>query len=145
MANGVVEACWLHQLLVELHNPYRGPLWSTATTSAPSTSPPTPFSTSTPNMLRLIFTLSMSALSPGTSVSYTSRPLLSSSTSSPRGCPPRCSRSFGPVSTSVVATVSTARGVLGPLGLCVYRVVGTYVGRSPTPRLYDCNHSLEIN
>jgi hypothetical protein len=35
--------------------------------------------------------------------------------------------------------------VLGPLGLRVYRVVGACVGRSPTPRLYDCNHSLEIN
>jgi hypothetical protein len=32
-------------------------------------------------------------------------------TSSPRGCPPRCSRSFGPVSMSVVARVSTAEGV----------------------------------
>jgi hypothetical protein len=36
--------------------PSRSPLWSTVTTSAPSTSSPIPFSTSTPSMLRLIFT-----------------------------------------------------------------------------------------
>jgi hypothetical protein len=37
-------------------------LLSTATTSAPSTSAPTPFSTSAPSILRLIFNLSASAL-----------------------------------------------------------------------------------
>jgi hypothetical protein len=87
--------------------PCRGPLWSTVTTSAPSTSPPTPFSTSAPSMLRLIFTLSVRALPLGTFVFSMSRRLLRSSTSSPRGCPPQ---SFGPVSTSVVARVSTGRG-----------------------------------
>jgi hypothetical protein len=85
--------------------PCHGPLWSTATTSTPSTSRPTPFSTSIPSMLRLIFTLSASALPSGTFMSSTSRRLLSLSTSSPRGCPPQCSRSFGPVSTSVVDRV----------------------------------------
>jgi hypothetical protein len=53
--------------------PYDGSLWSTATTSALSTSPPTPFSTSAPSMLRLIFTLSASALQSGTFVFSTSR------------------------------------------------------------------------
>jgi hypothetical protein len=71
--------------------PYRGPLWSTVTTSTPSASPPTMFNTSTPSMLRLIFTLSVSALPSGTFVSSTSRRLLSSLSSSPMGCPPRCS------------------------------------------------------
>jgi hypothetical protein len=37
------------------------------------------------------------------------------------------------------------RLVLGPLGLRVYRVAGPCVGRGPTPRLYNCNPSLEIN
>jgi hypothetical protein len=102
VANGVTEAYWLRRLLGELHS---RPLWSTATTSTPSTSPPTPFSTSAPSMLRLIFTLSTSALPSGMFVSFTFRRLLSSPTSSPRGCPPRCSQSFGPVSTSAVAIV----------------------------------------
>jgi hypothetical protein len=53
--------------------PCRGPLWSTATTSAPSTSPPTLFSTSAPSMLRLIFILSASALPSGTFVFSTTR------------------------------------------------------------------------
>jgi hypothetical protein len=105
VASGVAEACWLRHLLMELHSPCHGPLWSTATTSVPSTSPPTPFSTTTPSMLRLIFTLSASVLLSGTFVFSTSRRLLSSPTSSPRGYPTQCSRSFGPVSTSTMARV----------------------------------------
>jgi hypothetical protein len=97
VASGVAEACWLRHLLVELHSPCHGPLWSTAITSVPSTSPPTPFSTSAPSILRLIFTLSASVLLLETFVSSTSRRLLNSSSSSPMGCPPQCSRSFDPV------------------------------------------------
>jgi hypothetical protein len=62
-------------------------------------------------ILRLIFTLSVSALPSRKFVSSTSRRLLSLPTSSPRGCPSRCSLSFGPVSTSVVPRVSTMGGV----------------------------------
>jgi hypothetical protein len=53
--------------------PYRGPLWTTAITSVPSTSPPTSFSTSVLSILRLIFTLSVSALPLGTFVYSMSR------------------------------------------------------------------------
>jgi hypothetical protein len=71
--------------------PCRGPPWSTTTTLASSTSPPTPFNTSASSILRLMFTLSVSTLPSGTFVSSTSRRLLSSPISSSRGCPPRCS------------------------------------------------------
>jgi hypothetical protein len=87
--------------------PCRGPLWSTVITSVPSTYPPTPFSTSAPSILRLISTLSASALPSGTFVSSTFRRLLSPLTSSARGYHPRCSQSFGQISTSVVARVLT--------------------------------------
>jgi hypothetical protein len=87
--------------------PCRGPLWSTVITSVPSTYPLTQFSTSTPSMLRLISTLSASALPLGTFMSSTFRRLLSSLTSSTRGYHPRCSQSFDQISTSVVARVST--------------------------------------
>jgi hypothetical protein len=66
-----------------------------------------PFSTSAPSMLRLIFTLSASTLSSRIFMSSTSRRLHSLPTSSPRGCPPWCSRSFDPVSTSAMARIST--------------------------------------
>jgi hypothetical protein len=112
VANGVAEACWLRQLLQELHSPYRGPLWSTATTLAWSTSPPIQSNIGAPSMLRSTSTLSVSASPLEMCVSYTSRRPPSSPTSSPGGCPRRCSPSFDPVSTSVVARVSTAGGVI---------------------------------
>jgi hypothetical protein len=91
--------------------PYRGPLWCTVTPSALSTSPSTPFSPNAPNMVRLIFTLSTSALPLGTFVFSVSWWLLSSLTSLPRGYPPRCFWSFCPVSTFAVARVLTVEGV----------------------------------
>jgi hypothetical protein len=60
MANGVAEACWLRQLLQELHNPL---LWATpiyndnVSTVYLSTNPISHHHT---NMLRLISTLSVS-------------------------------------------------------------------------------------
>jgi hypothetical protein len=101
---GFVRCLWNYTTL------YHGPLWSTATTSAPSTSPPTPSNTSAPSMSRLIYTLSVSALSSGTFVSSTSRRFLSSPTSPPRHCPPRYSQSFGSVSTTAVSRVHTGGG-----------------------------------
>jgi hypothetical protein len=73
VANGVAEVCWLRQLLVELHSPLS---WVTLiycdNVSAVYLSTNL-FSTSAPNMLRLIFTLSESALPSGTFLSSTSQ------------------------------------------------------------------------
>jgi hypothetical protein len=93
--------------------------WSSATTSAPSTSPPTPSSTSARNMSRSIFIRQRTGRLWSCSF-FTSRPPPSSPTSSPRGFRRWCLRSFGPVSTSAVARVSTAEGgvrVLMHMGL----------------------------
>jgi hypothetical protein len=76
-------------------------LWSTATTSAPSTSPPTPFSINAPSMRRLISTLFERRSPSAKSASSMSRHH-SSLTSSRRVFPPRCSMSLDPVSTSAV-------------------------------------------
>jgi hypothetical protein len=76
VANGMAELCWLRQLLVELHNPLS---WATLVycdnISAVyiSTNPVQYQRTEHDNMLRLIFTLSASALPSGTFVSSTSR------------------------------------------------------------------------
>jgi hypothetical protein len=73
MANGVAEACWLQQLLVELHSPLsRVTLVYYDNVSAVylSTNPVQHQRTS---MLKLIFILSVSALPLGTFVSSTSR------------------------------------------------------------------------
>jgi hypothetical protein len=61
--------------------PCRGPLWSTATTLVPSTLSTNVVQHQGTSMLRLIFTLSTSALPFGTFLSSTSRRLLSSPTS----------------------------------------------------------------
>ena len=58
--------------------------WSTATTSALSTCPPTPFSINTPSTLRLIFTSCRSVLLLVMSASCTVRHRHSTPTSSPR-------------------------------------------------------------
>jgi hypothetical protein len=73
MANGVAKACWLRQLLQEFHSPCRGPLWSIATTSARSTSPPTLSNISAPNMLRSTSTSFVSVSPLEMCVSSTSR------------------------------------------------------------------------
>jgi hypothetical protein len=85
---GFVWCLWSYTTLCH------GPLWSIATILALFTSPPTPSNISAPSILRLIFTLSASALSSETFVSSTFRRLPNSSTSSPRGCPPRFSQSL---------------------------------------------------
>jgi hypothetical protein len=72
MANGVAEVVGFTSCLWSCTTPCHKPLWSTATTSAPSTSQPTPFSISAPSMLRLIVTLFTSALPSGTFVFSTS-------------------------------------------------------------------------
>jgi hypothetical protein len=113
VADGVTEAAWLRRLLQELHSSLkRSTLVYCDNVSAMylSTNPVqhqheacgarSPFSTSFASV-----SLSMMC------GSFMSRPLLSSPTSSPRASLRRCSRSFGRVSTSVVARVSTA-GVL---------------------------------
>jgi hypothetical protein len=117
--------------------PYREPLWSTTATSTASTSLPTSFSTSTRSMLRLISISSASALPSRTFVFSMSQRLPNSPTSSPRGYPPQCSRSFGPDSTSVMARVSTSGGVrelivIEAHGLCVFRVFDPVCGEGPT-------------
>jgi hypothetical protein len=66
MANSVAEACWLRQLLVELHNPLlRATLvyCHNVSTIYLSTNP---VRYKTLSMLRLIFTLSVNALPSGT-------------------------------------------------------------------------------
>jgi hypothetical protein len=76
VANGMAEVCWLRQLLVKLHNPLS---WATLVycdnVSAVyiSTNPVQYQRTEHDSMLRLIFTLSSSALPSGTFVSSTSR------------------------------------------------------------------------
>jgi hypothetical protein len=118
-------------------------LWSTATTSASSTTP-TQFSwcpsTSAPSLLRLISTSSMSVLPSGTFGSSTSQRLPSSLTSSPRGCPPRCSRSFSPISTFAVATISTTGGLecgyMWGAMRSVIRVVGPLCVEEAQPLVY---------
>lgn len=82
---------------------------SIASTSLPSTSLSTQSSTSTRSMLSSIFTSSVSALLSGTSVFSTSRRARNLRTASPKIFCPRCSQSFGPVSTSILARVSTTR------------------------------------
>jgi len=72
---------------------------STATTSAPCISPPTPTSISGRSMWRSIYT-SCATESPSAMFGYSmSRLPPSLLTSSPRDCPPRPSRSFAPAST----------------------------------------------
>jgi len=71
--------------------------WSTATTSAPSTCPPTRFSINAPSTLRSIFTSCGSVLLLVMSASCMFRHRLSTPTSSPRDFCHRCSRSSGPV------------------------------------------------
>jgi hypothetical protein len=84
------------------------PLSSTVTTSAPSTSPPTPFSTSARSISRSTSTLCGNVWPSVMSVSCTCRRHPSSRTSSRRVCLLQCFWSFSPVSTFAVARVSTA-------------------------------------
>jgi hypothetical protein len=110
VVNGMKEACWLRQLLVELHNPLPQATLvycDNVSTVYLSTNPVQHQRT---KHVEMIFTLSTSALPLWTFVSSMSRQLLSSLTSSPWGCPPRYSQSFGPISTFLVVTVSTAGG-----------------------------------
>jgi hypothetical protein len=105
--------------------------WFTTTTSTPCTSSPTPSSISAPSTLRLTFSLCASTLPSVMFEFYMFRLHHSSSTSSPRVFLRRCSPSFGPVSTSTVARVSSAGGVrvvflavvhrthIGPVKACV--------------------------
>jgi hypothetical protein len=86
-------------------------LSSTATTS-PRFASPTLCSTSARSTWR---STSTSSVSMSQSAMFVSRQLRSLATSSPRGSHPRCSRSFGPISPSVMPRVVTAR----VLDLCI--------------------------
>jgi hypothetical protein len=87
-------------------------LSSTVTTSAPSTFPPTLFSTSVRSMSRSTSISSGNALLSVMSASCTFRQPPSSWTSSRRVYPLWCFQIFGSVSTFVVVTVSYVPGVL---------------------------------
>jgi hypothetical protein len=99
VANGVAEASWLRQLLVELHSPLTKSTPSTATTSAPCTSPPTRFSISVRSMWRLTCTSFVTGWLLVMFGFSLYRPPPSSLTYSPRVFLPRPSRSSGPAST----------------------------------------------
>ena len=62
IANAVVEASWLRQLLHELHTHFHVLCWSTATTSACSTYLLTQYNINTPSILRSISTSSKNRL-----------------------------------------------------------------------------------
>ena len=96
VANAVAEATWLRQLLTELHAPLPK---TTYTVTVLSTCPPTPFSTSAPNMWRPTFISFGNMLLLAMSVSYMYGRLHSMLTSSLRVCRLRCSLIFGPAST----------------------------------------------
>jgi hypothetical protein len=85
VANGVVEASWLRQLLHELHSPLQRATLVYATTSARSTSPPIPCSISARSTWRLTCTSSASVSLPVTFGFSASPPRCNSLTSSPRG------------------------------------------------------------
>jgi hypothetical protein len=110
VANGVAEACWLRQLLQELHAPLtKSTLVYCDNVSAVylSTNPIQHQRTKHVE----IFTLCGNAWPSVMSVSCTCRRYPSSQTSSRRVCLLQCFRSFGPVSTFAVARVSTTGGV----------------------------------
>jgi hypothetical protein len=85
----------------------RRALSSTMTTSVPSTSPPIPFNISAPRMSRSTSTSSKNTLPSAMLASYTSRRPPSLRTSSQMVCLLQCFWKFGPISTFVVARVST--------------------------------------
>jgi hypothetical protein len=84
--------------------------WSTTTTSVPCTSPPTPSSISAQSTSRSIFTSCASASPSVMFEFFMFRQRHSSPISSLKVFLHRCSQSFGPVSTSIVARISTAGG-----------------------------------
>lgn len=82
----------------------------TVTMSAPSISPPTRFNINAPSMSRLTSTLFATGWLRVRFMFFTFPRRLNTLTSSPRGFPHRCSRSFVPVSTFGRPTLQLRRG-----------------------------------
>jgi hypothetical protein len=120
VANSVAKAAWLRQLLQELHSPL-----ATSTLVFCDNVSAVYLSTNPVQHQRTKYVeIDLHSSANGSPVElfvfFTSRPPPSSPTSSPRGFRRWCLRSFGPVSTSAVARVSTAEGgvrVLMHMGL----------------------------
>lgn len=100
VANAIAEACWLRQLLVELHQPLRKATMSTMTTSVPCISPLISCSTNARNMWRLTFTSSMNVWPLGMFEFFMCHLRLSTPIYSPKERRQQCSTTSDPVSTS---------------------------------------------
>jgi hypothetical protein len=108
MANGVAEACWLRQLLQEVHAPLsKGTLVYYDNISAVYLSA-NPVQHQRTKHIEIDLHSFINALPSVMSASYTYRRPPSSRTSSRRVYPLQCFQNFGPVSTLAVDRVSTA-------------------------------------
>jgi hypothetical protein len=140
VANSVAEACWLRQLLVELHNPLlRATLVYCDNASAVYLSTnPVQHQRTKHVEIDLHFIRERVSVE---EVCVLHVPTTSQFTDiSTKGLPSLVFSEFRPGGRGV-------RGFLywGSFGLRVYRVVRPCVGRGSSPRLYNCNPSLGIN
>jgi hypothetical protein len=117
VANVVVKASWLRQLLQELHGPLTKSSLIYCDNAVLSTCPLTQFSISAQSISRLISTSFASVLPLVMFVFFMSQRRLSLQTSSPRSCPLLSSPSSAPVLTSAPSTFRLREGVRQPIFL----------------------------